>query len=158
MRTVQVTGWLFLLSFGTVFGTAMLRESQLAAIQNDLNQRGQYTFVHLTRAEQVRGYYRDHFFYTYKGIFHEKKFEVTEEVNAAYFHLHSEGKIVQAAAHVDGTGALHTLLRDNEIPFGKQLLAVRLAAAGGAGAGLVLVAVSMLLLRFRTHARSDSTR
>ncbi len=145
MRLAQITAFLLIIPFGSTAGILELRRIRVESLSQRLNAQGQYVFVQLVQFQAVSSFGTSRYFYPYRGSYAGRKFEITEEVSPGFYHLHSEGKSVQALLYRDDAGLLHAHLRGNPEPFGRNLDSIFWISLGMAAAGIVPLAVFLIL-------------
>lgn len=151
MRLAQITALLLLIPFGSTAGILELRKMRVDSLREKLNTQGQYVFVQLVQFQEISSFGTSRYFYTYRGSYAGRKLEITEEVSSGFYHLHSEGKSVEALLYRDDAGLFHAHLRGNPQPFGRNLDAIFWLSLGMAGAGIFPLVI-FLILRFKERA------
>ena len=137
----RLAGPLLLFAFGSQLLVLELRSASSANIEERMRSSGAFTFVSLDRAQQRRTFFGEtQYYYAYSGTYRNISLETVEEVSPQFFHLHSEGKNVQAIVYVDESGTPYTHLRGNSAPPMKDLSKLRDFSAFFAIIGLALTA------------------
>lgn len=137
----QVAGPLLLFAFGSMFAVLHARAAGTAHIEERMRSSGALTFVSLDRAQQRRTFFGEtQYYYAYSGRYRNISLQTVEEVSQQFFHLHSEGKNVQAVVYIDESGTPYTHLRGNSAPPMKDLTKLRNFSAFFAIIGLVFTA------------------
>ncbi len=147
LLSILLTGLLSALTFGSLVLVFALHSAATGRIARDLANKGDRIFVTLDRTQKktspggTLAYY-----YSYSGRHDGQKFEKNEKVDAHLFHMHSEGKNLEALVYRDAAGTTHLRLRDNQEPYGKRFDAIArvcFAVALGAGAAAMLAALAL---------------
>lgn len=115
-------GSLLAFAFGSLTFVLELHDRATERVGQDLHRKGSRVFVTLGRSQkkETPGT-KTSFFYSYTGRHRDRRIAASEPVDANLFHLHSEGKNVEAMVYTDPAGTLHVRLRDNRLPFGRDL-------------------------------------
>ncbi len=145
----RITGPLLALAFGSTFLFLTLHRLQNSWIGESLEKEGENTFVVLDQAQSKKGVFGRRYFYSYTGRYREQIFQKTEEVPDGMFHLHSEGKNLQAVVYIDPAGTIHSRLKANPLEFGKPMGALASTSLVLSLAGCLLTGFAVVLLLLR---------
>jgi len=115
-----IAGSVFLFVFGSILIFILHEQSVHGEINKKLLKKNEMGFVLLERPQRKRFFSQSHYYYSYSGLYGGKAFSRMEKVDPDYFHISSPGKNVEIRIYSDPSGNLHSLLRGNTIPYGRD--------------------------------------
>lgn len=113
-------------------------------------------FVKLT--ESVKKSPSGNYYFSYTGTYGGESFRKSERVDSDFFHITSEGKNVQAKIYRDRWGNIHSILRENKTPYGRNYDSVKTLSLWLLAAGLAMLSASLyffLFAEFRSRGNKN---
>ena len=142
-----IAGIVMMFVFGSILIFIHYEIRMQEEINNKLNSTNTMEVALLERPQKKRLFRHTHYYYSYSGHHGSSAFSRIEKVDVDYFHISSPGKNVEIKIYKDPSGNLHTLLRGNEIPFGRNFSGLYLISVlfFSLGACFIFTAISLRL-------------